>query len=58
MMSAARLRVLAMASLGIWMIQRCGVYGTIAGQALNSFIVALILWAAWLRLGRGDPQPR
>ncbi len=39
--------ILAMFTAGIWMIQRWGVYGTIAGQALNSLIVATILWGAW-----------
>lgn len=39
--------ILAMFTLGLGMIQRWGVYGTLAGQALNSFIVAVILWVAW-----------
>jgi len=41
--------ILAMFTVGIWMIQKWGVWGTIGGQALNSLIVALILWLAWLR---------
>jgi O-antigen/teichoic acid export membrane protein len=41
--------ILSMFTLGIWAIQRWGVYGTIAGQALNSLVVSLVLWAAWFR---------
>jgi O-antigen/teichoic acid export membrane protein len=40
--------IAAMFTAGIWMIYRYGVYGTIGGQILNSAIVAVILWAAWL----------
>lgn len=40
----------AMFTIGIWMILRWGVYGTIAGQALNALIVALVLWSAWFTL--------
>lgn len=39
--------IAAMFTIGIGMIIRWGVYGTIAGQALNSLIVAVILWLAW-----------
>jgi O-antigen/teichoic acid export membrane protein len=42
----------AMFTVGIWMISRWGVYGTIAGQALNALIVALILWTSWFFLSR------
>lgn len=45
--------ILAMLTAGLWMIQRWGVYGTIGGQALNSLVVAIILWSAWLK---SDPQ--
>jgi O-antigen/teichoic acid export membrane protein len=38
---------MAMFTVGIWMIYQFGVYGTIAGQALNALIVGLILWTAW-----------
>lgn len=41
-----------MFTLGIWMILRWGVYGTIAGQALNALVVGLVLWGAWWRLRR------
>jgi O-antigen/teichoic acid export membrane protein len=36
-----------MFTAGIGMILRWGVYGTIAGQALNAFVVSLILWWTW-----------
>jgi len=39
----------AMFTIGIWAIQRWGVAGTIAGQALNALIVSLILWGTWFR---------
>jgi len=42
--------ILTMFTAGIWAILRWGVYGTIFGQALNSLIVAVILWVAWLSL--------
>jgi O-antigen/teichoic acid export membrane protein len=41
-----------MFTMGIWMISQWGVYGTIAGQALNALIVALILWTSWFSLSR------
>lgn len=41
--------ILGMFTFGLWMIYRWGVFGTIAGQALNSLIVGVILWAAWAR---------
>ena len=40
----------AMFTVGIWMIQRWGVYGTISGQALNALIVTVILWGAWNKM--------
>lgn len=42
--------ILAMASMftiGLWMIHRWGLYGAIGGQALNAFIISLVLWFAW-----------
>lgn len=39
--------ILAMFTIGLWMIMRWGVYGTIAGQGLNAAIVSLVLWASW-----------
>jgi len=44
--------ILLMFTMGIWMILRWGVYGTIAGQALNSLIVGLILWGTWIGIKR------
>lgn len=41
-----------MFTAGIWMIYRWGVYGTIAGQALNALAVNLILWSTWFKLKR------
>jgi O-antigen/teichoic acid export membrane protein len=41
------LAILVMATAGVWAIARWGVYGTIAGQALNAAIVAAVLWTAW-----------
>jgi O-antigen/teichoic acid export membrane protein len=43
----------AMFTIGIWMISRWGVYGTIGGQALNALIVLLVLGFSWRRLRRG-----
>jgi O-antigen/teichoic acid export membrane protein len=45
---------MAMFTVGIWMIYQFGVYGTIAGQALNALIVGLILWTAWFSISRQE----
>lgn len=37
-----------MFTAGIWMIWQWGVYGTIAGQALNAGVVAVLLGTTWL----------
>lgn len=42
--------IIGMFTAGVWAIQRWGVFGTIAGQALNSLVVGIILWAAWIRI--------
>ncbi len=39
--------IIAMFTVGIWFINRWGVYGTMAGQALNALIVASIHFLAW-----------
>jgi O-antigen/teichoic acid export membrane protein len=39
--------IILMFTAGIGMIMRWGVYGTIAGQALNALVVSLILWWTW-----------
>lgn len=50
--------ILIMFTAGIWMIQKWGVYGTIAGQGLNSLVVAVILWWSWINLWRkNSPAP-
>jgi O-antigen/teichoic acid export membrane protein len=43
-----------MFTAGIWAITRWGVYGTIAGQALNALVVALILWWSWMGVRRAS----
>jgi O-antigen/teichoic acid export membrane protein len=50
--------ILAMLTAGIWMIQHWGVNGTLAGQVLNSLIVTLILWSAWLAYRRQPKEQR
>lgn len=42
----------AMFTIGIWMILRWNVFGTIGGQALNALIVSAVLWQAWRALRR------
>lgn len=39
--------IAAMFTVGIWFINQWGVYGTMAGQALNALIVAAIHFYAW-----------
>lgn len=46
----------AMFTLGLLAIQRWGVYGTIAGQALNALVINLVLWAMWLGYRRIRPR--
>lgn len=57
--SANLAAILSMFSVGIWAIRRWGLYGTLAGQALNAFIVGAVLWTIWLvRVRRrGEPHP-
>ncbi len=43
------LAALTMFTIGIWAINQWGVYGTIAGQALNVLITAIVLATAWQR---------
>ena len=43
--------ILVMFTLGIWMVFRWDLYGTIAGQALNAAIVTIVLWSAWSKYG-------
>ncbi len=44
--------IACMFSLGIWLIYRWGLYGTIAGQALNALIVSVVLLGTWGRIRR------
>lgn len=44
--------IILMFTVGIWMILRWGVYGTIGGQALNALVVGLILWGTWIGIKR------
>lgn len=44
---ASLVAISLMFTAGIGMILRWGVYGTIAGQALNALVVSLILWWTW-----------
>jgi O-antigen/teichoic acid export membrane protein len=46
--------ILSMFTIGVWAIHRWGVYGTLAGQALNSLVVGVILWRAWLAMRRDE----
>jgi len=39
--------IIAMFTVGVLLIQNWGVYGTIAGQVLNSLIIFVILWSYW-----------
>lgn len=48
------LAIVAMFTIGLWMIYQWGVYGTIAGQILNALVVAIVLWAGWRRV-KSDP---
>lgn len=41
--------IVAMFTVGIWLIIRWDVYGTIAGQALNALVTTIVLSIAWLR---------
>ncbi len=47
---------ISMFTIGIWLILRWGIYGTIGGQALNALVVSIILWGAWLRI-KGAYRP-
>lgn len=51
--------MISMFTIGLWMIDRWGVYGGIGGQALNAFIISFVLVVAWFRLEgkRGKEGP-
>jgi O-antigen/teichoic acid export membrane protein len=42
--------ILTMFTIGVWAIQRFDINGAIAGQALNAFVITLVLWISWLRI--------
>jgi O-antigen/teichoic acid export membrane protein len=46
-----------MFTIGLLLIKGWGVYGTIAGQALNALIVNFILWGTWIRLRVKSSDP-
>jgi len=39
--------IFAAFTIGIWIIYKWGVYGTVAGQALNAFIIFIVLQIIW-----------
>ena len=49
--------IVAMFTIGLLLIQGWGVYGTIAGQALNALIVNIILWGTWIRMRSKSADP-
>ena len=50
--------VFSMFLAGTWAIQRWGLYGTIAGQAVNALIINLVLWGFWIKImGRLKAYP-
>jgi Na+-driven multidrug efflux pump len=46
------LAIVSMLLFGIWAIINWGVYGTIAGQALNALVINLVLWGVWSSMMR------
>ncbi|MFN2302803.1 MAG: lipopolysaccharide biosynthesis protein [Anaerolineales bacterium] len=46
------LAALSMFTLGFGLISRWGLYGAIGGQALNAFIISLVLFIAWRKNAR------
>lgn len=50
--------ILAMFTVGIWLILRWDVYGTIAGQALNALVTTIVLSIAWSRYKKRESVNR
>lgn len=50
------LAAMSMFTVGIWLINRWGVYGAIGGQALNAFIISIVLAIAWVRYSRTEAK--
>ncbi|TET82896.1 MAG: hypothetical protein E3J37_06420 [Anaerolineales bacterium] len=48
--------IVSMFTIGLWAIHRWGLYGTIGGQALNAFIVGLVLWISWVVVVRRERE--
>ncbi|MFC1996205.1 lipopolysaccharide biosynthesis protein [Chloroflexota bacterium] len=46
--------IICMFTIGIWAIQRFDIDGAIGGQALNAFVISLVLWTTWLRVRRSN----
>jgi O-antigen/teichoic acid export membrane protein len=46
------LAIVSMFSFGIWAILRWGVFGSIAGQAMNALVINIVLWGTWISLKR------
>ena len=55
--AANGLAILSMFTLGVWGIQRWGVYVAIGGQALNASIVTGFLWISWFVIKRKRSTP-
>jgi O-antigen/teichoic acid export membrane protein len=48
------LAIICMFTVGIWAILNWGVYGTIAGQALNALVINAVLWGVWISMKRSS----
>jgi len=46
--------ILCMFTIGIWGIRKFDINGAISGQALNAFVITIVLWVSWLRVRRKD----
>ena len=50
------LAIICMFTVGIWAILNWGVYGTIAGQALNALVINVVLWGVWISMKRSSQE--
>jgi O-antigen/teichoic acid export membrane protein len=48
------LAIISMFTIGVLAVLNWGVYGTIAGQALNALVINIVLWGAWISMQRAD----
>lgn len=46
------LAIISMFTVGVLAILNWGVYGTIAGQALNALVINMVLWGVWISMRR------